>query len=64
MLLEREVLDAAEVLQIVRGEELAARPGKNLPNKPEDGQTQQVIRPEGGGRRLPGLSEGERPQPA
>jgi hypothetical protein len=28
-----------------------------------DDQTQQVIRPEGG-RRLPGLSEGERPQPA
>jgi cell division protease FtsH len=63
MLLEREVLDAAEVLQIVRGQELAARPGKNQPNKPEDGQTQQVIRPEGG-RRIPGLSEGERPQPA
>jgi cell division protease FtsH len=62
MLLEREVLDGAEVLQIVRGQELAARPNK--PNKPDDGQTQQVIRPEGGGRRLPGLSEGERPQPA
>ena len=43
---------------------LAARPGKNKPNKPDDGQTQQVLRPEGGGRRLPGLSEGERPQPA
>jgi cell division protease FtsH len=64
LLLEREILDGAEVLQIVRGEELAAKPGKNLPNKPEDGQTQQVIRPAAGGRRLPGLSEGERPQPA
>jgi cell division protease FtsH len=64
LLLEREVLDGAEVAQIVRGEKLAARPGKNLPNKPDDGQTQQVLRPEGGGRRLPGLSEGERPQPA
>ncbi len=65
MLLEREVLDGAEVLQIVRGEKLAAMPPKkNAPNKPEDGQTQQVLRPEGGGRRLPGLNEGERPQPA
>jgi cell division protease FtsH len=63
LLLEREVLDGAEVLQIVQGKTLPAIPKKNLPNKPEDGQTQQVLRPEGG-RRLPGLNEGERPQPA
>jgi cell division protease FtsH len=61
LLLEREVLDGAEVLQIVQGKPLAAMPPK--PSKPEDGQTQQVLRPEGG-RRLPGLTEGERPQPA
>jgi len=64
LLLEREVLDGAEVLQIVQGKTLPAMPAKNKPNKPDDGQTQQVLRPEGGGRRLPGLSEGERPQPA
>ena len=64
LLLEREVLDGAEVLQIVQGKTLPAAPAKNKPNKPEDGQTQQVLRPEGGGRRLPGLNEGERPQPA
>jgi cell division protease FtsH len=62
LLLEREVLDGAEVLQIVQGKTLEPLPSQT--NKPEDGQTQQVIRPEGGGRRLPGLSEGERPQPA
>jgi cell division protease FtsH len=60
-LLEREILDGSEVMAIIRGE--------NLPPKSTDGgkdaedHTQQVIRPEGG-RRLPGLSEGERPQPA
>jgi cell division protease FtsH len=64
LLLEREVLDGAEVLQIVQGKTLPAAPPKSKPNKPDDGQTQQVLRPEGGGRRLPGLSEGERPQPA
>ncbi len=64
LLLEREVLDGAEVLMIVRGETLPAATPKPKSNKPDDGQTQQVIRPEGGGRRLPGLSEGERPQPA
>src|SRR6185295_7444106 len=65
LLLEREVLDGAEVLQIVQGKTLPAMPAKPKSNsKPDDGQTQQVLRPEGGGRRLPGLSEGERPQPA
>jgi cell division protease FtsH len=61
-LLEREVLDGAEVKTLMDG--------GNLPpmasNKPKDSadHTQQVIRPEGGGRRLPGLAEGERPAPA
>jgi len=59
-LLEREVLDGEEVRALIEG--TALRPV--LPSPPSDrGQTQQVVRPEGG-RRLPGLVEGERPQPA
>jgi cell division protease FtsH len=60
-LLEREILDGAEVLQIINGNTLPPRetPGGG---KEVEG-TQQVLRPEGA-RRLPGLSEGERPQPA
>jgi len=60
-LLEREILDGNEVLQIIRGDALppmAAKPPKDSPDS-----TQQVLRPEPN-RRLPGLSEGERPQPA
>jgi hypothetical protein len=38
-------------------------PRAMTPSKDTADHTQQVIRPEGG-RRLPGLSEGERPQPA
>jgi cell division protease FtsH len=60
MLLEREVLDGAEVNQIIEGIPLSPRAPK--PKDSED-HSQQVIRPEGG-RRLPGLSEGERPAPA
>ncbi|MGI8990382.1 MAG: ATP-dependent zinc metalloprotease FtsH [Bryobacteraceae bacterium] len=60
MLLEREVLDGAEVRQIIEGVPLPPRAKK--PKDSED-HTQQVIRPEGG-RRVPGLSEGERPAPA
>ncbi|HEV8291752.1 MAG TPA: AAA family ATPase, partial [Tepidisphaeraceae bacterium] len=59
-LLEREVLDGAEVKQIIDGIPLSPRAAK--PKDAED-HTQQVIRPEGG-RRVPGLSEGERPAPA
>jgi len=58
-LLEREILDGNEVMQIVGGQQL---PPKSNSKDSED-HTQQVLRPEGG-RRLPGLSEGERPQPA
>ena len=60
-LLEREVLDGAEVKQLIDGETLPAVPRPAPPNS-GDG-TQQVIRPEGGNR-VPGLLGGERPQPA
>ena len=46
--------------QIIRGETLP--PVARDPKDSAD-HTQQVMRPEGG-RRVPGLSEGERPQPA
>jgi cell division protease FtsH len=61
MLLEREILDGAEVLSLIRGESLPPR--SNDGGKDAEDHTQQVIRPEAG-RRIPGLSEGERPQPA
>jgi cell division protease FtsH len=61
-LLVREILDGSEVMQIVRGEPLAPFVNGSGP-KDSGGDTQQVLRPESG-RRLPGLSEGERPQPA
>ena len=60
-LLEREILDGNEVMQIIKGDALpqaAIQPPKDA----GDG-TQHVLRPEPS-RRLPGLSEGERPQPA
>jgi cell division protease FtsH len=60
-LLEREVLDGAEVRIIVDGGSLPPRaPGVS---KDTADHTQQVIRPEGG-RRVPGLTDGESPQPA
>ena len=54
MLLEREVLDGEEVKALIEGQELPAVSSGSR------GQTQQVLRPEGG-RRVVG---GERPQPA
>jgi len=60
-LLEREILDGNEVMQIIKGEALA--PASASGPKDSEDHTQQVLRPEGG-RRVPGLSEGERPQPA
>jgi cell division protease FtsH len=60
-LLEREILDGNEVMQIINGDtlpQMAAKPPKDT----GDG-TQQVLSPQPS-RRLPGLSEGERPQPA
>ncbi|MBK9169159.1 MAG: ATP-dependent zinc metalloprotease FtsH [Bryobacterales bacterium] len=60
-LLDREVLDGMEVVGIIQGEQVnkAAAPEK----AGEDGRTQEVLRPEGS-RRLPGMAEGEQPQPA
>jgi cell division protease FtsH len=62
-LLEREVLDGAEVKLLIDGHALTtpARP-KVMP--PSGGETQQVIRPEGGKPPMTGLLGGERPQPA
>jgi cell division protease FtsH len=57
-LLEREVLDGAEVNQLIEGKTLQAV----QPPPPGDGTSQQVIKPESG-RRLPGMLEGG-PQPA
>jgi cell division protease FtsH len=60
-LLVREILDGAEVMQLINGETLAPLPPSA--GKDSADHTQQVLRPEGG-RRVPGLNEGERPQPA
>ncbi len=60
-LLEREVLDGAEVKQLIDGVKL---PTFTRPAPPNSGDgTQQVIRPEGGNR-VTGLLGGERPQTA
>jgi len=60
-LLEREILDGDEVMQLIKGQPLA--PFAASGGKDAEDHVQQVLRPEGG-RRVPGLSEGERPQPA
>jgi hypothetical protein len=57
-LLEREILDGNEVMQIIKGQTLA--PQRPPAAKDAEEHVQQVLRPEGG-RRVPGLSEGERP---
>ncbi len=59
-LLEREVLDGADVKLLIENQSLpaAARAATN-----DDAPTQKVLRPEPG-KRVPGLTEGERPQPA
>ncbi|MCX6637436.1 MAG: ATP-dependent zinc metalloprotease FtsH, partial [Acidobacteria bacterium] len=57
-LLEREVLDGAEVMALIEGASASAAEPAGADNQ----GSQQVIRPEGG-RRVPGLIEGERPQP-
>ena len=44
-LLEREVLDASEVMLLVEGKEL---PPMKSPSKPDDGGVQQVLKPEPG----------------
>jgi cell division protease FtsH len=60
MLLVREILDGSEVRMILEGKNLPPQPPTA---RPTEEPTQQVIRPEGG-RRVPGLSEGENPAPA
>ena len=60
-LLEREILDGNEVMQIIKGDALPQ--AAIQPPKDSGDGTQHVLRPEPS-RRLPGLSEGERPQPA
>jgi cell division protease FtsH len=60
-LLVREILDGNEVMQIIQGQELPPVPPSGL--KDSEDSVQQVFRPEGG-RRVPSLSEGERPQTA
>jgi cell division protease FtsH len=62
-LLEREVLDGGEVKTLIDGGNLPPMTPSTPPKDTAD-HTQQVIRPETGGRRLPGLAEGERPAPA
>jgi cell division protease FtsH len=62
-LLEREVLDGGEVKTLLDGGNLPPMSPSTPPKDTAD-HTQQVLRPESGGRRLPGLSEGERPAPA
>ena len=61
-LLEREVLDGAEVRQLIDGETL--RPfeaPRQIP--PDDGPAQQILKPEPG-RRMPGIFPEGGPQPA
>jgi cell division protease FtsH len=62
-LLEREVLDGAEVKMLIDGETLPAVT-TTKPAPPDGGEKpQQVLKPESG-KPLPGLLGGERPQPA
>jgi cell division protease FtsH len=61
-LLEREILDGNEVMQIINGQTLP--PASSSGPKDSEDHTQHVLRPADSPRRLPGLSEGERPQPA
>jgi cell division protease FtsH len=57
-LLEREVLDGAEIKQLIDGKTLAPPVG-NIPID-DDAGTQKVLRPDPG-KRVPGLSEGQQP---
>jgi cell division protease FtsH len=60
-LLVREILDGNEVMQIINGQQLPPVPPSG--HKESEESVQQVFRPEGG-RRVPNLTEGERPQTA
>jgi cell division protease FtsH len=59
-LLEREVLDSAELQMIIQGKQLPAQ--VQPPPADDSGSVQQVLRPEP--TRQPGLNPGERPSPA
>ncbi|MFN9428901.1 MAG: cell division protein FtsH, partial [Acidobacteriota bacterium] len=61
-LLEREILDGNEIKMLIAGQELPAlRSGpSNKPNS-NDGQTQQVLRPDSAIRPNPGLTPGSSP---
>ena len=59
-LLEREVLDGAEVRVLIEGGTL---PAMAIPKPPRPEQDKPAVRPEGG-HPVPGLLGGERPQPA
>jgi cell division protease FtsH len=60
-LLEREVLDGSEIKQLIEGTPLP--PLVTAPKPGSDERPPLALRPESG-RRVPGLREGERPQPA
>jgi cell division protease FtsH len=60
-LLEREVLDGSEIKLLIDGQPLPSAGQAAKP--PEEEPTQKVLRPDTG-KRVPGLTEGERPQPA
>ena len=62
-LVEREVLDAAEVRALLNGETLKSLPPSKSGSSSSGEGSQQVVKPESG-RPLPGLLGGERPQPA
>jgi len=62
-LLEREVLDGAEIKLLIEGKALPSITPAPPRTPAEDEPTQKVLRPDTG-KRIPGLSEGERPQPA
>jgi cell division protease FtsH len=62
MLLEREVLDGAEVRQLI--DDLPLAPLRTPPRADGEDKPQPSIRPESGQRIPAGLREGENPQPA
>ncbi len=63
-LLEREILDGNECKTLVDGGDLPPRQGNSV-RRDQVEQSQTVLRPDGNNpRRLPGLNEGEQPQPA
>ncbi|MBK7931024.1 MAG: ATP-dependent zinc metalloprotease FtsH [Bryobacterales bacterium] len=62
-LLEREILDGAEVKLLIDGQHLTPMAPTNKP-KPPSGDSQQVVKPEGGLRIPPIMDGGESPHPA